>query len=146
MLETGFVSVLRRVALIAMLGGSAGSIMFMLHAARRQQSRILMLLFGIWVLSPFVAAVVASSVSKHWAVVTRATLYMVMIVVTLSSLAIYGDVALGYAKAKTGFIFLVVPLASWLLTAAAVGTAALIFGRQSGGPKTGGGITADKAR
>jgi hypothetical protein len=94
MLEIGFLSVVRGVAVVAMLAGSAGSVTFMLHASRRQQSRIPMLLFGIWVISPFGAAAVASSVSKRSAVVAQATVYMVIIVLTLSSLAIYGDVAL----------------------------------------------------
>jgi hypothetical protein len=124
------------VALIAMAAGSAASVMLMLYAGRRQESRILMLLFGIWVLAPFGAAVVASSVSKRWAAVTRATLYTAIVVVVLSSLAIYGDVAFGYAKVKVGFIFLVVPLASWLLIAVAVATAALIASRQSRRRKT----------
>lgn len=54
--EHGFANVLRSVAVVAMLAGAAGSITLMLHAGRRQQSRVLMLLFGAWVLSPFVAA------------------------------------------------------------------------------------------
>ncbi len=129
--ESGFVNVLRRVAVVAVLVGAAGSIAFMLHAGRRQQSRVLILLFGAWVLSPFVAALVTSSLSKGWAVVTRATLYTATIVLTLCSLAIYGSVAFGYAKAKVGSVFLVVPLGSSLLVAIGVGTAALISGRQS---------------
>jgi hypothetical protein len=136
MLDTGFLNVLHRVALIAMIVGAAGSVTLMLYAGRRQESRILIVLFGIWVLSPFVAGVVASSVSKRWMVVARAVLDMVIIVLTLGSLAIYGDVAFGYTKAKVGFIFLVVPLASWLLIAVAVATAAVISGRQSRRRKT----------
>jgi hypothetical protein len=83
-----------------------------------------------------VAGVVASSASKRWEVVTRAAIYLVLVVVTLGSLAIYGDVALGYTKAKVGFIFLVVPLTSWLLIAVAVATAAVISARQSRRRKT----------
>jgi hypothetical protein len=136
MLDTGFLSVLHKVALIAMIAGAAGSVTLMLHAGRRQESRVLIVLFGIWVLSPFVAGVVASSVSKRWAALTQATLCMVIVVLTLGSLAIYGDVAYGYTKAKVGFIFLVVPLASWLITAVAVATAALISGRHAHRRKT----------
>jgi hypothetical protein len=136
MLDTGFLNVLHRVALIAMIVGAAGSVTLMMYAGRRQESRILIVFFGIWVLSPFVAGVVASSVSKRWMVVARAALYMVIVVLTLGSLAIYGDVAFGYTKAKVGFIFLVVPLASWLLIAVAVATAAVISGRQSRRRKT----------
>ncbi len=129
--EPGFVNVLSRIAMVAMLVGAAGSIRLMLHAGSRQQSRVLMLLFGAWVLFPFVAALVTSSLSRRWAVVTRATLYTATVVLTLCSLAIYGSVAFGYAKAKVGFVFLVVPLVSSLLAAIGVGTAALISGRQS---------------
>jgi len=42
-------------------------------------------------------------------------------------LAIYGEVAFGYATAKVGFIFLVVPLASWLLIAIVVPIAAFFL-------------------
>ena len=135
--EAGFLPVLRGAALIAVLAGAGGSVAMMLHVGRRQQSRILLLLFGVWVLSPFVSAVAANSVSKHWAVVIRATLYVVMVVLTLGSLAIYGYVAFEHAKVKIGFVFLVVPLASWLLTVIVVGTAALISGRQSRRGKSG---------
>lgn len=55
---------------------------------------------------------------------------MVIVVITLNSLAIYGDVAFAHTKAKVGFVFLVVPLASWVLIALAVGTAAVISRRQ----------------
>jgi uncharacterized metal-binding protein len=91
-----------------------------------------MLVFGIWMLSPFIAALIAHSVSKRWAVGTRATLSVLMVVLTLISLGIYEAVAFEYVNAKVGFIFLVVPLASWLLMAVVVGTAALICGRHSG--------------
>ena len=54
-----------------------------------------------------------------------------MLVLTLGSLAIYGEVAFGYATAKVGFVFLVVPLASWLLIAIVVPIAASISSRVS---------------
>ena len=129
--ERGFLGLLRAAALIAVLAGAAGSLGLMLHASRRNDSRILLVLFTIWVLSPFVALVLADVVSKRWSVLTRATLHSVMLVLTLCSLAIYGDVALGPPRAKTAFVFVVVPPASWLLIAIAVPIAALISGRLS---------------
>jgi hypothetical protein len=89
------------------------------------------LLFAAWVLSPFIAAVVAHVVSKRWSVLTRVTLSVVMLVLTLGSLVIYGITAFGHPRAKVGFVFLVVPLASWLLAAIAVPIAAFISGRLS---------------
>jgi len=130
--EAGFLCVLRAAALIALLVGAVGSVGLMLHAGRRKDSpRLLLALFAIWVLSPFVALALANIVSKGWSVITRATLYSVMVVLTLGSLAIYGDVALGSPRAKTAFVFVVVPPASWLLIATVVSIAALISRRLS---------------
>lgn len=126
--EAGWLGVLRGAALIAVLAGAAGSVGLMLHAGRRNDSRVLLLLFGIWVLSPFMAAVLANVVSKPRSVVTRATLYVMMLVLTLGSLAIYGDVAFGHPRAKSGFVFLVVPFASWLLIAVVATMATVISG------------------
>jgi hypothetical protein len=114
-----------------MLAGAAGSLGLMFRAGRRQNSKILLLLFAIWVLSPFIALVGANMVSKRWPILTRAALYSVMLVLTLGSLAIYREVAFGYTTAKVGFVFLVVPLASWLLIAIVVPIAALISSRVS---------------
>jgi ABC-type transport system involved in multi-copper enzyme maturation permease subunit len=92
---------------------------------------LLIIIFALWVLSPFAALILACVVSKRWSALTRATLYVVMLVITLGVLAIYSAFALGYIRAKTGFVFLVVPAASWLLIAIVVPIAALISGRLS---------------
>ena len=125
--ETGFLSVLRAAALSGLLVGAVGSGALVLHAGQRKHSpRMLMVLFAIWVLSPFVALVVANIVSKGWSVITRATLHSVMLVLALGSLAMYGDVALGPLGAKTVPVFVIVPPASWLFIATAISMAALI--------------------
>jgi hypothetical protein len=124
-------SVLRTAALIALPVGAAGSVGFMLSAGHRNPSRVLLLLFAIWVLSPFVALAFASIVCKGWSVLTRATLYGAMMVLTVSSLTIYGDVAFGPPRTKTAFAFVVVPPASWLLIAITIPIAALISRRRS---------------
>ena len=129
--EHGLLALLRAAAPIAALAGAVGSIGLMLHAGRRNDSRFLLLLFALWVLSPFIVLVLANVLSKRWTALTRATLYSVTLVLTLSSLAIYGDVALGPPRAKTAFVFVVVPPASWLLIAIVVPIAALISGRPS---------------
>jgi hypothetical protein len=103
--------------MIAALVGAGGSIGLMLRVGHRNNSGVLLILFGIWVLSPFVALVLAGSISKRWPVLTRTTLYCMMLVLALGSLAVYGDVAFGPPRAKPAFVFLVLPLASWLLIA-----------------------------
>ena len=127
--EGGGLRILRALALIAVLAGAVGSVGLMLHAGRRNPSRLLLVLFALWVLSPFLALLLASVVSKRWSVLTRTTLYGVMLVLTLGTLAIYGYVALGPPRAQTAFVFVVVPPASWLLIAIVVPIAAQISRR-----------------
>ena len=129
--DCGFLGRIRSAALIAALAGAAGSFGLMLYAGRHQRSLILIGLFTVWDLSPFAALVYAHMASKDWSVLTRATLYGVMLVLAVGSLAIYGDVALGPPRPQPAFIFLVVPLASWLLISIVLPITATISGRLS---------------
>jgi hypothetical protein len=122
-------AILRAAPVNAVVTGAAGSVGLMLHAGQRIGSpRLLLGLFAIWVLSPFVVLAVVYVVSKRWSVPTRATLYGVMLLVTVASLAVYGDVALGPARPRTA-PFVIVPPASWPLIAFALLTAAFISSR-----------------
>jgi len=107
-----------------------GSIGLMLYAGRHAP-RLLVVLFAIWVLSPFIALAAANVVSKRRSVLTRATLYSVMLVLTLGSLAVYGADALRPPRSQAAFVYVVVPLASWLLMTIVVAVAASISGRRS---------------
>ena len=129
-LEGGFVGRLRAAALIAVLVGAAGSLGLMLRAGQRSP-RLLLVLFTVWVLSPFVALVLAHVVSKRWSVLTRVTLYGVMLVITLASLAIYGHDAVRPPRSQAAFVYVAVPPASWLFIAIVVPIAALISRRLS---------------
>lgn len=111
----GFLGLLRGAAKIAAPAGAGGSLGLMLRVGHRNQSVVLLALFGIWVLSPFAGLVLADLVSKRWLVLMRAALYGVTVVVALGTLAIYASVAFGPPRAKPAFWFLVVPLVSWAL-------------------------------
>src|SRR5882724_5506731 len=128
--DGGFLRVLHAVALIAVVAGAAGSVGLMFWVGHRNPSRVLLALFVIWDLSPFVALLLADLVSKRWSVMTRATLRIVMLVLALSSVALYGDVVLR-PRPQPAFMFLVVPFGSWLLMTIVVSIAALISGRLS---------------
>ena len=128
--EGWFLGRLRAAALIAMAAGAVGSLGFMLRAGQ-STPRFLLIIFVFWVLSPFMALVLADAVSKRWSVLTRATLYSVMLVLALGSLAIYGDDALRPRRAHAAAVFVVVPPASWLCMAIVVPIAALISRRAS---------------
>ncbi len=126
--EGGFLGPLHAVAMIAVLAGAGGSVGLMLRAGH--PPLLLRVLFAIWVLSPFMALILANVVSRRWSVLTRATLYCVMLILTLGSLAFYGDVV-WRPRRQPAFVFLVVPLGSWLLMTIVVPIAALISGRLS---------------
>jgi len=126
----GFLGFLRVAALIVAVAGAAGSLGLMLRAGQRTP-RFLLVVFVVWVLSPFVALVWAHRVSRRWPVLTRAALYSVMLVVALGSLAIYGDDALGHRRPQAAFVYVAVPPASWLLIAIVIPIAALTSRRRS---------------
>src|SRR2546429_7750000 len=111
--DGGFLRVLRGVALVAVVAGAVGSLGLMLRAGL--PPLFLRVLFAIWVLSPFVALLFAYVVSKRWSVLTRTTLYSLMIIVTVGSLAFYGNVVFGPPRPKPASVFLLVPLTSWSL-------------------------------
>ncbi len=123
---------LRGAALIVLVIGAAVSMGLMLHAGRRNDSRLLLVLMAIWVLSPFIVLALAEVVSKSWSAFTRAALHSVMLVVTLGSLVVYGHDALR-PRAKAAFVYVVVPPASWVLMAIVLPVAALISGRRARG-------------
>jgi hypothetical protein len=125
-----FPGLLRPVALIAVVAGAVGSVGLMLWVSHRNPSRVLILLFLIWDLSPFMALLLADMVSTRWSIITRATLHVVMLVLALSSLALYADVVLR-PRPQPAFMFLAVPFGSWLLMMIVVPMAALISRRLS---------------
>jgi hypothetical protein len=129
--DDGILRFLRTVSLMAIVIGAVGSVGFMLRVGHRKEILFLLILFVFWVTSPFVALALAHTVSQRWAVLTRATLYCLIVILTLCSLVIYGYVALGPRRAQPASAFLVVPLGSWLLFVIVIPLAALISGRLS---------------
>ena len=128
--DGGFPGLLRAAALIAVVVGAVGSVGLTLRDGR-SAPRFLLVLFVIWVLSPFVALAWANIVSKRWSLLTRSTLHVVTLIITLSSLAIYGRFVSPPAGTAHAFVFVAVPPASWLLMAIAVPIAAFISRRRS---------------
>ena len=108
--------IMRTTAFIVVISGAVGSLGFTLHAGRNNKSILLILLFVVWVLSPFVALAVGNVISNRWPVLTRMILYSLTIALTIGSLVSYSGI-FSLPGTKPGFIFLVVPLISWLLIA-----------------------------
>jgi len=109
------------IILIAVLLGAAGSLVLMFNASRNQRSILLIALFTIWVLSPFIGLLVVNRISKRWSTLSRVTFYWLTVVLTVGSLIVYSGI-FNPPGTKAGFIFLVVPFTSWVL----VGTVILI--------------------
>ena len=124
-------TLLRKTALVALVIGAEGSIALMLQAGRNSP-RLLVVLFTIWVLSPFLALAWASVIAKSWSVLTRTTLYSAMLVLAIGSLAIYGADAMRPRAAQAAFVSVVVAPASWLLIGLAAALARFVSGKRSG--------------
>ena len=114
---------------IAALVAAVGSVGFLLHAGQRT-SWLLLVIMVVWVVAPFVALILAESVSKRWPALVRTTLYSLMLLLTLGSLIAYAGDALRPRKGQAAFIFVMVPLVSWVVIAIAVATAALVSRRR----------------
>ena len=123
-------SLLRKTALVTLFAGVVGSLTMMFQTGRNNDSVFLMTLFAAWVFSPFAALAIASRISVRWSNLRRAILYCLVLLITVGSLIGYSG-ALSPAGTKPAFVFLVIPLISWLLMAIVIPVAAL-FSRKSG--------------
>jgi 4-amino-4-deoxy-L-arabinose transferase-like glycosyltransferase len=115
---------MRAAAFVALVVGAAGSVSLLLHA-KQHPPPLLVVLFIIWVLSPFAALGIAHRVSKRWAPGTQTTLHIVTLIIALASLLIYGDDAVNHRTAHPAFVYVAVPPASCMLGAIAISIAAL---------------------
>ena len=128
-MKPAHLDLLRKAALLAVPASALGSLGFTLWVGQRNDSRILLVLFMLWVSSPFIALGWVGLASQRWAAPGRTILHVLILALALGSLVIYGESALGPPRAKPAFIFLVVPLVSWLLIAMVVPLVALRSGK-----------------
>ena len=107
---------LRASALVALLGGAAGSLALLLRAGQRQGTqRPLLLLMAVWVVAPYVGLGWAFVASKRWPSPNQRSLFIASLFIAFASLAVYALDALQPAKAPPGFRFVLVPAISWLM-------------------------------
>jgi len=129
--EGKFPGLLRTVALIALVVGATGSLVFMFRQGQ-STPRFLLVLFTLWVLSPFAGLLWANIVSKRWSIPTQGTLYCVMLIVALGSLAIYSKlIDVKPAGSGNAFLYVAVPPVSLLFIAIVVPITAFISSRSS---------------
>jgi hypothetical protein len=126
-----FLGIFRVTALIALVIGAIGSLGFMFRASQHTP-RILLILFIVWVLSPFAALLWANMVSRRWSVLTQGTLYCVVFIVALGSLAVYSKlIDIKPAGSANAFLWVIVPPLSLLFIAIVIPIAAFISSRSS---------------
>ena len=123
--RTDLTASLRTAGVAGVVAGAVGSLGLMLRAGR-QTPRFLLVIFVFWVLSPFVLLVLADRFSTRWSGVTRATLYSVMLLVAVGSVAVYGADAVWPRRSQAAFVYVIVPPISWLVTAVVIAAAALM--------------------
>ena len=128
-ISDALLGLLRAAALVAVVAGAVGSAGLTLRAGRTTP-RFLLVLFLIWVLSPYAVLAWANLAAKGWLFLTQGTLYCVTFVITLGSLAIYGGLVSPPAGSAPAFVFLAVPPGGWLLMALTVPPAAMISRRR----------------
>lgn len=110
------ISFLGWLALLVGIVGAVVSLYFMFNAGRNQPSLLLIVLFMLWVLSPFVGLFLLNNISKRWIVTVRETLYWLAIIMVVLSVTGYSG-AFNTAQTKTAFVFLVIPFVSWVIIA-----------------------------
>lgn len=113
-------STLQSIAVVGAITGAVAAIGLMSYAGRRNSSVILMVLFAMWVVSPFVALTWAPRIARRWSHLTVTTCYGLLLVLTVVTPVIYGVIAFGPPRSQTAFTFLVVPTVSWVIAAIAL--------------------------
>jgi len=103
-----------------------GSVLLMLYGFRRNPSIVLLCFFVIWVSSPFAGMLLLNRLAQRWRNFPYTTLHVVMVIVSVCSLAIYASHIVSPLSAKFGFPFIVLPFVSWLLAAVVVGAPAIL--------------------
>ena len=109
---------------VLLLGAAAASLVLMYRAGHRNPSVVLMLMFTVWVSSPFIALDVANSLARRWSRRSQALLGTTAMVVALASVGVYGVDALRPLWPRAAFLYLVVPTVSWIAILVATAGAA----------------------
>ena len=119
--------VLRSAALIALVTGATSAVVLTLYAGRQNRSVVLVGLFAVWVLSPFLGLAAAQRLlSKRSSGSMCMALHAITLCIAIGSVAVYGFVALGPPVPQMAFYFLVTPLLSWFAAGATVALAVVV--------------------
>lgn len=117
---------LRSAGLGALIAGAIATMALMLYAGGPNRPMVLVPLFAVWDISPYVMLWLLHRLSVRWARTPRLTLYWVMIAVTVGSLGYYIYDVAHPRQAQAAFPYVVVPPVAWVFIGAAIGTAGFV--------------------
>jgi len=113
---------LRSSALFAVVIGAVGSI-GLWRRTPQHPPPLLVVLFLIWILAPFALLAVTNILSKRWPASVRVALYVMTLVVTVGSLAIYLDDSFSHRTTHPAGVWVAVPPAAIILSGVAIAIA-----------------------
>ena len=122
-------NLLRPAAQVTTIAAGVGSVALVWWVGRGNPSLFLIALFTMWVLSPFVALVIADRVS-HRSASSHATLHCLMLIVGIMSVPVYLYVAAKPPRMTPAAVFVIIPMVSWGLIVTVVAIAAFMSHRR----------------
>jgi hypothetical protein len=117
-------NLLHALALGVATAGAIASLSLTFQSGLNSRSILVVVLIAIWVIAPYLMAIIVSLVSRDWPLAGRIALYILMLVMTLVSLVVYSGI-LTFPRSKPSSGYLLVPLMSWCL----LGTLYFVFVR-----------------
>jgi len=115
---------------VATVVSAIGSVALLLYLGRRNKSIVLMVLFSIWVLAPFVGSLLLNAlIAKRGSAIARTALHVAMLILAFASLALYADTVLRPPVSQPVFRFVLFPVVSCVLIIIVVVTAAFVSRR-----------------
>jgi FlaA1/EpsC-like NDP-sugar epimerase len=118
--------------MLCLLLSAAISLGLMLWTGHRNSSVVLLLLFTLWVGSPFAGMALMYRRAKRWPAVRQHVTYNQIDIISVGSAFIYGSFVGLKQFAKPAGPFLAVPVASWILMAVWFGLTRYFHGRAAG--------------
>jgi len=122
---------LRAAHLPAVVIGAMGSLASLMFVGRNNTSWVLAVLFIGWVVSPFIALVLAEQVAQRWPAPVRTALHLATFGLVGMSLAVYIRRALTPPQGPAAFVFVATPLVSLAFVGVAVIVCAIVARRSS---------------
>lgn len=121
---------MKAVSRAAALLGALCSIALVIYAGRHNPHAALVVLFVLWVASPFAGYFLAGKLAARWPALASSTLDIVIILAAVASLVVYTAAAIRPGRAVP---FVLVPLLSWVLVLLAVAASVVEHGRSARG-------------